>query len=203
MKAKRTAGKSKADPVLEAAARRGATYLHALPAKERYPIELVASLAVQLVKGEDYEVAARGALQLIDACEQAIQAHEKDRNDKERALLQSLETDLSFAQAVLEITGERRRARAEEKFAAFIREFIADDDADASRWLSHFKVRGFPSDRLIEWRMGFKRWWAERTHAARVKGGKTRRLTHNKVFQSRHELNTSRHESGRKQPRAA
>jgi hypothetical protein len=84
MKPKRFSEKSMPDPVLQDATQPASSYPYAAaaelkPIPVRYPVELVASLAVRLVKGNDYSVAARTALELIDACEAAITKHEKEQ----------------------------------------------------------------------------------------------------------------------------
>jgi hypothetical protein len=163
----------------------------------------VASLAVQLVKGDDYQAAARAALQIIDGCEDAIREHEAERIKKHRELMLSLAPDVPYRTAVKRVTGEKRFDRAEEKFVRFAREILSDDeDPGGGQLLTAWKQKGFALQTVQELTVIFERWWRQAKKEARRKGAKTRHLTGQKRRSARHELTIHRHEQGSNMPRA-
>jgi hypothetical protein len=174
-------------------ASKGSVYLKAIASAQSasaplYPIELVAGVAVHLIKDRDYRSAARDALQLIDACKGVILEYEAERRDKVAESVLSAQPLVPFRKAVRSITGEDRLDRAEEKFYRFVREELSQDDVIA------LKKSGLSWEILAGLKEDFEVWWSRSKREARSKGAKARHLTRPKRQHSGHELTKARHE---------
>jgi hypothetical protein len=131
----------------------------------QYPLQLVATVAAQLLVGDDYDGAAERALALIEACEDELSY----RNEGAR-------TQLTYHDALRFVTGEKREDRALPDY----RRFLHDDFLEMRR-LSPFVVEldvktvrseGLSLAQARMQRELFKKWKARRKSSSASTRGK-------------------------------